>query len=158
MQYNDINYNLNNVLEQLNNLIDNETNNVDDLIKLYNNLNSYLSKNKLISATILKYINYLKKDKFVSISDQNKNKLKLHNDMYISIPNEHKKEIKKLLDYSQLHNIINMSINIDEVKKNIKNEVIQKLIKDKKIIINQYQYCTISKKEVRDGQQQKRIL
>ena len=75
MQYNDINLNLNKVLEQLNNLIDNETNNVDDLIKLYNNLNSYLSKNKLISATILKYINYLKKDKFVSISDQNKKKL-----------------------------------------------------------------------------------
>lgn len=145
MQYNDINYNLNNVLEQLNNLIDNETNNVDDLIKLYNNLNSYLSKNKLISATILKYINYLKKDKFVSISDQNKNKLKLHNDMYISIPNEHKKEIKKLLDYSELHNIINIGISIDDIKKNIKNEVIQELIKHKKIIINQYEYCTIKK-------------
>jgi len=145
MQYNDINNNLNHVLTQLNNLIDNDTDNIDELIELYNNLNNHLSKNKLISATIIKILNYLKKDKFVSIYQDNKNKLKLHDDMYISIANEHKEDIKKVLDYSQLHNIINTSISIDEVKKNIKNEVILKLINDKKIIVKQYQYCTIIK-------------
>ena len=145
MPYNDINNNLNNVLTQLNNLIDNDTDNIDELIELYNNLNNHLSKNKLISATIIKILNYLKKDKFVSIYQDNKNKLKLHDDMYISINNEHKEDIKKVLDYLQLHNIINTSISIDEVKKNIKNEVILKLINDKKIIVKQYQYCTIIK-------------
>jgi len=145
MLYNDINRNLNNVLTQLNELIDNETDNIDELIELYNNLNNHLSKNKLISATIIKILNYLKKDKFVSIYNDNKNKLKLHDDMYISINNEDKEDIKKVLDYSQLHNIINSSISIDEVKKNIKNEVILKLINDKKIIVKQYQYCTIIK-------------
>ena len=145
MLYNDINRNLNNVLTQLNELIDNETDNIDELIELYNNLNNHLSKNKLISATIIKILNYLKKDKFVSIYEENKNKLKLHDDMYISINNEHKEHIKKVLDYSQLHNIINSSISIDEFKKNIKNEVILKLINDKKIIVKQYQYCTIIK-------------
>jgi DNA-binding PadR family transcriptional regulator len=145
MLYNDINNNLNNVLTQLNNLIDHDTDNIDELIELYNNLNNHLSKNKLISATIIKILNYLKKDKFVSIYNENKNKLKLHDDMYISINNEDKEDIKKVLDYSQLHNIIISSISIDEIKKNIKNEVILKLINDKKIIVKQYQYCTIIK-------------
>jgi hypothetical protein len=140
-----INITLDYLLKDLNTIINSKNVNIYDLVYSHKQLNLSLKKLNLVKATILKFLNFLEKEEFKKNYDANKDIFEIKKNMHISINDDKKLELKKELDYLKIDNIMNITIDKNELKKHINKEEIKQLIKKKLITLTHYNQFKIKK-------------